>query len=57
MSKQIPSRKLQTSISPADWALVVEVAEAMTITPSRLAEMAVREWLLQNRRRMLELYR
>ena len=54
MSKQIPSRKLQASISPADWALVLEVAEAMTITPSRLGEIAIREWLLQNRRRILD---
>ena len=56
MSKQIPSRKLQTSISPADWALVLEVAEVMTITPARLGEIAIREWLLQNRRRVLDHY-
>ena len=56
MSKQIPSRKLQASISPADWALVVEVAEVMTITPARLGEIAIREWLFQNRRRILDYY-
>jgi hypothetical protein len=56
MSRQIPSRKLQTSLSPADWALVVEAAEVMTITPSRLGEIAIREWLLQNRRRVLDHY-
>ena len=56
MSNKISCHKLQASISPADWAHLVQLAEAMTITPSRLGEIAIRDFLINNRRRLLDHY-
>ena len=56
MSNKIPCHKLQASISPADWSHLVQLAQAMTITPSRLGEIAIRDFLINNRRRLLDHY-
>lgn len=56
MANKIACLKLQTSIAPADWAHLVELAEIMSIPTARLAEMAIRDFLLNNRRRLLDHY-
>ena len=43
-----PNAKVQLTISAADHQRFMELAEVMTITPSQLGAIAIREWLLRN---------
>ena len=49
MAKSLPpNAKVQLTIPAADHRLFIQLAEAMTITPSQLGAIAIREWLLRN---------